>query len=397
MGDTYEEVTSESWGSRLKGSCGSVVFGVIVVFASIGALIWNESNLVAARKALDEGEYLVQELPSITVVDKTFDNRLVHLTGLARTSSLVEDPDFGVSLSSTLKLQRSVEMYQWLRSKEVEQKKKAGGSVETITTYTYSQEWVNYLVDSSDFKEGYENPTSMPFHDFIDTADPITLGAFTLPKEVCDNINSYVPLSTSPKLADIPEATKSISSSIISVYHNTGFYFGNGTDASPKVGDVRVFFSQIPAQNISIVARQTGNTFSRYKVSNGRTILIVKEGTFSADAMFEDANNTLTMLTWLIRLGAFAAMWIALQLLAEPLVVFADVLPILGNCVEGITCAVSGLVAFTISLVTIAVAWLVFRPFFSLALLGVAGAIGFAVATLRRRSRKNGYDEVLNV
>ena len=395
MADTYEQVTTESWGSRLRGSGRTVCFGAVFVMASIAVLIYNESNLVAERKALEESESLVQEVPSIATVDTSMENDLIHASGLATTTDTVQDNVFGISLTNTLKLKRSVEMYQWFRTTHVEKTKKTGGSVETKTTYTYSKKWVHYLVSSEQYKIGYENPTSMPFEYMVDVANPITFGGFTLPSKVLDKIQTYAALSTPLSLDTVPEATKSFSN--VSFYENKGFYAGSGSAVNPMVGDVRVAFQQIPAQNISIVARQTGTSLDEYTTSNDREILLVKTGTYTAEAMFDGAHSSLTTMAWIIRFAASIVMWVALELMAEPLVVFADVLPILGNCVQGLAYIVSGLVAFCISLITIALAWLFFRPIFSLALFGTAAIIGVAISMLRRRrGTKDGYDEIKN-
>ena len=391
---SYEEVTTESWGSRLRSSLGTVLGAGAVVLISIGGLVWNESNLVSMRKALDESESLVQELPSIAEVDSKYEDRLVHLTGLVTTPSSVEDAIFGVSLSNTLKLKRSVEMYQWSESKHVKTKKKTGGSTEKTTTYSYDKKWLHYVENSDQFnRAGYENPESIPFQDLVDVADPISLGIFTLPEEVYNKIHGFEVLSPPPSLTNIPESTKNTTAKI-TIYEDQGFYIGEGDSSNPIVGDVRVTFSQIPSKNITIVARQTGNSFGEYTTSNDREILLVEDGKLSTNEMFDKANSEMTTLAWIIRLVAFGAMWMAFAAMAEPLVVFADVLPILGSCVGGIVQVVSGLLAFLVSLVTIALAWLFFRPLFSLALFGIAAAVAIGLSMLRGRKKDQGYEEV---
>jgi len=58
-----------------------------------------------------------------------------------------------------------------------------------------------------------------------------------------------------------------------------------------------------------------------------------------------------------------------------PLSVIADVVPFIGTIVGAGTSIISFIIALPISLITIAVAWLFFRPVLAIMLLILAGAI----------------------
>jgi hypothetical protein len=72
-------------------------------------------------------------------------------------------------------------------------------------------------------------------------------------------------------------------------------------------------------------------------------------------------------------------------MLMKPVAVLADVVPFLGSLVEMGSFLVSLLVAATLSLVTISVAWLFYRPLLTVGLLLVAGGLTYAFLTLRRQ------------
>ena len=91
-------------------------------------------------------------------------------------------------------------------------------------------------------------------------------------------------------------------------------------------------------------------------------------------------------MTWLFRLAGFLAMYIGLGMVLKPLSVLADVLPILGDIVGIGTSIVSGLIAFVCSLVTIAIAWVLYRPVLGIALL-VLAALGVALLVVARKAK----------
>ena len=68
-------------------------------------------------------------------------------------------------------------------------------------------------------------------------------------------------------------------------------------------------------------------------------------------------------------------MFFGLSMVFKPLSVLADVLPILGDLVEMGMGFVAGLIALVCSLITIAVAWIFFRPVLGIILLVIAGAL----------------------
>jgi hypothetical protein len=91
------------------------------------------------------------------------------------------------------------------------------------------------------------------------------------------------------------------------------------------------------------------------------------------------------VLTWVLRLVGFAMMWIGLVVALNPLKVLADVVGILGDLAGVGIGLVSGLVAVVLSLATIAVAWLFYRPVLGIGLLTVAAAGVWWFTRLRKK------------
>ncbi len=69
-----------------------------------------------------------------------------------------------------------------------------------MTTYTYNKKWASSPIDSGDFKhpEGHENPGAMLAEGEAFTAAEVTLGAFTVPKGIVDQMSGDEPLVPKP-------------------------------------------------------------------------------------------------------------------------------------------------------------------------------------------------------
>ena len=81
-------------------------------------------------------------------------------------------------------------------------------------------------------------------------------------------------------------------------------------------------------------------------------------------------------------------MYVGLSMVFRPLSVLADVLPILGDIVGMGTGLVAGVIALICALVTIAIAWIFYRPVLAIALLVAAGALVFFIIKKKAEAKK---------
>ncbi|MBN1269133.1 MAG: TMEM43 family protein [Kiritimatiellae bacterium] len=369
--DRITEVTRESWFSRIGGAVKGIVVGFILFAVAFPLLFWNEGRAVKRYKTLKEGSGAVVSVTADTV-DPANAGKLVHMAGRADTEATLKDPVFGVS-ANALRLNRNVEMYQWKESSESKTKKKLGGGTETTRTYTYSKTWSDRLIDSADFKEptGHQNPGSKPYESTELVAEQVRLGAFMLSPSLVRQISNFEPLPAAGD-TELPEALKGKAS-----LHGGGLYLG-ADPASPQVGDTRISFEVARPTEVSLIAEQAGATFAPYKTKAGGSLEMLETGVHTAEAMFQQAQESNRILTWMLRLAGFVLMLIGLNMMLKLLSVLADVLPILGNIVGAGTGLISFLLAAILSLITIAIAWIVFRPLLGIILIAVA--IGLIVA-----------------
>jgi len=367
--NTFTEITSTGWLSRIGDSIKGVLVGVIMIIASFPVLFINEGCAVKTRKTLDQGSKEVISLQS-TTVDAANEGKLVHLTGDATSQQVLKDPQLNVSVKA-LKLHRKVEMYQWEEDESSETKKKLGGGKETTTTYTYNKVWKEGRIDSSAFNQAskYSNP-ALKISSETWTANPIHVGEFTLDSGLVGQLNAFTPIHLEPSATQSPTAKPGTPRIINGVY-----YLGNNPD-SPQIGDLRITLQQIPTPTeVSLVARQMGKSFQPFTGKSGVTIEMIDVGKHSAAAMFEEAQKNNKIRTWIVRLLGFVLMFFGFSMLFQPLSVVADVLPIAGTIVGAGTGIISFLIATIFSLSTIAVAWIFYRP-----LVGIPLLIGAGVA-----------------
>jgi hypothetical protein len=378
--DSFTEVTSQSWFGRIGGAIKGVLIGAVLVILSIVALFWNEGRAVKRYKTLKEGGGAVVSVP-VERVDSANEGKLVHVTGRADTKATLTDPVFGISANALI-LKRSAQMYQWKEESKKTTKKKVGGGTTTTTTYNYRKTWSDHVIDSSNFKnpEGHDNPGTMPHSSDEWISEDVSLGAFRLTPSLVRKIGGGEALSVGGD-AKVPAALPATAK-----IHGGGFYIGKDP-ASPKVGDIRVSFKVVTPTDVSVIAQQVRETFEPYRAKAGGTIELLQRGTHSSDAMIQKAQESNKRLTWILRVVGFIVMLVGWNMIFRPLSVLADVLPLLGSIVG----AGTGLVAFMLSvglwLVTVAIAWIVYRPLLGGILIAAAVA-SIVVMTMKIRSKK---------
>jgi len=380
----YTEVTTQGWFSRIANALVGLLFGLLLFIVSFPLLFWNEGRAVDRFNALEEGSGAVVSISS-EKIDAANDQELVHLTGFANTDETLSDTEFGVS-ENALRLRREVQIYQWQESTSTKKRKKLGGGEETITTYSYEKTWNDELIDSSRFrKSGYDNPQNITFKSQSNMAQKVSLGAYNLTSSLVGKIRNYQAVSIDPSTnTSLPTNTN---------HYNGGFYVGENPE-TPKIGDLKVSFSKVAPQQVSVVAQQTGDSFNSYTTSNGGSILLLQSGEVSAQAMFETAVTENTILTWVLRGAGLLCMFIGLTLFFRPISVFADVVPLFGDIAGAGIGLVSLMLAITLSAITIAIAWVVFRPIIGISLLLIAVAALWLVKSKLKLARTRKKSDV---
>ncbi len=360
MSDSVTEVTHQTWFGRLANSVLGVLFGFLIYLGMFVLLFWNEGRAVKTHQDLEEGKHRVVEAP-VDRVDAQFEGKLVHMVGPISTTETLRDEN-QVQVNA-IKLKRVVEMYQWTESKSTRKRKRVGGGETTETTYTYHREWVNHPVSSGNFHDkSHVNPGGFPVSNNTWNANEVRFGAFRLSPELLQMVNNFeqFPLN---REATPPAGFRR---------HEQGFYRGQDPD-NATIGDVRVHYEVVRPGPVSVIAAQRGDSFGPFTLDSGRKQEMLTVGEHTAEAMYEAAEKMNQLIAWALRGGGFLGMWIGLMMMAAPLSVLLDVIPLFGNIVQWGTGAMAFVLAVVSAAIGIAVAWFFYHPL--IAIVAVVAAI----------------------
>ena len=174
---TVTETTTTSWTSRIGDSFKGIVTGLVLVVAAIALLFWNEGRTLHRYQDL-AGASEACVAASADSINPENNGKPVYMTGEMKTEEILTDSVFPAVSVNAIKLNRTVEMYQWQEHQSTKTQKKLGGGEETVTTYSYSKGWFSQPINSSSFKEaGHDNP-AMDLESEDTSAVTATLGAF---------------------------------------------------------------------------------------------------------------------------------------------------------------------------------------------------------------------------
>lgn len=377
--DSFTETTRTSWLSRIGSSIKGVLAGLILIIVACVLLFWNEGRAVQTAQSLAEGSGLVIDVDPGRV-DSANEGKLVHVSGDLKTATGVRDPEFGVSTDG-VRLERTVEMYQWKEESRSETRKNLGSSEETVTTYSYVREWSSSRNDSSKFRrpEGHNNPEMRYRHAAVVARDA-TLGAFRPGAPVLSQLAAEQEVRVEPAMATALRGR--VGGPVQAI--DGRFYLG--ADAgTPRVGDLRISFALAPQGPVSVIGQQAGSDFTEYQTKAGDRLLMVKSGTVSAAAMFKSALEENRILTWILRFIGTVVMYIGFALILKPLVVVADVVPLIGNILGAGAGLVALLCTAVLAPVIIATAWFWYRPLVSLVAIAIGAALAYGIKTLAAR------------
>jgi len=374
-------ITRRNVFQRLGDSIKGILVGLLLIVIAFPVLFLNEGRAVKTAKSLQEGAAAVVSV-SADIVDPANEGALVHVIATVEVSEALADDTFGITVHSATGLKRTVEMFQWREDSTTQTRTSVGGTEERVTTYSYRQEWSSSLIRSSNFNDpSYRNPTEMPYPQMTLHPSTASFGAFQLTRAHLARFTSFQPIHLTDEHLDAVPASARAGFRI----HN-GALFRGADPASPAVGDVRITFSQAPAGAATVVGRQTGDSFTQYPTQAGRQLLFVRSGVAAADEVFSDAMAANTFLTWVLRFVGGLLMFFGFTMIFKPLSVVASVLPIAGSIVATGTGIVAFLISASVSLVVIAIAWIVYRPLLGIGLLVVAGAMVFGLKKVWKKA-----------
>lgn len=352
-----QEVTTQSWGTRLKNAVFGVLFGTILIIGAIYFIFVNEKTGLHTSQSLKQ---TAQEVRSIAnaPIDPQNDLHVVHFSGEATTKDILKDPFLNIS-ENAIRLLRKVEMFQWKEESETKSEDNLGGSQTKTTTYNYHQDWFSDVINSSRFHEpaGHQNPNSIPITSATWQAQQVMVGDFKLPKQLIGQIEGL----TNVNLDKVDKTN------LQTVLHGTVSQYGDyiyvgENPRQPAVGDLRISETMALPQMVSIIAQQRGKTLQAYVPPAGKPVALLVSGEQSPQDMIQNALRENNIRTWLIRAATLLALFIGFALILQPIVVLSDVVPLFGRIVGIGTGIIAFICGVTLWAAATAIAWFTFRP-----------------------------------
>lgn len=380
------EYETEGWFSRIADSIKGIFGGLAIFFLAMPIIFWNECRAVDRAQDLEFGLGSVVTAKA-DKVDSGNEGKLVHVVGDIKVNETLNDKTFGISANG-LALDRKVEMYQWKQNVDETSKKKAGGKKVKKKEYSYEQVWSSTLLDSSKYKDAKyknSNPGTMPYKSESTNAKNASLGAYKLTSSTMSGLGQSEQLEiTKDDLKGMPANVQKTAK-----LEDGGIYLGNDP-LKPQIGDIRITFSVRKPTTATVIGGQYGQelkAFTHKKLND--PLVLTTNGSKTPAEMFQDAQDSNTMLTWVIRLVTFLMMFGGLAAVFKPLSVIADLIPFIGSIVGTATSIIAFLISAPVWLLCVAAAWIVARPLVGILLLVGAGlligGLVFAAITFNKK------------
>jgi len=363
-------------------------FGILLFISAFPLILYNESRAVSTAAMLSEAREAVHFAVQDSV-DRANEGKLVHVTADMKTS-VMRDSALGVE-ADTVVLDRNVEMFQWEEEEETSREKdpRTGEEFEEKRTY-YKETWSSSHINSRHFKDSYnyDNPSYWPLEELSQKAQPIVAGAYTFSPNLEDLVTANADLIVNnckaPKGLDgYYSWSRDCSSRWCRCYPQGNMIYFSSRH-SPQIGDIRVHYRYRRGKEVSILAKQKGNMLGTWTASNGKTLLLLEDEDVSADEMIDSAVSSNNLMTWGLRFLGWFFMFVGLQCAVSPILNLVSMFPLIGGFLSGLlsigTTVAIFLLSLSLTLITVAMGWLVARPLTSVLLL----AIGIAPIYLTR-------------
>jgi hypothetical protein len=375
MSDGFTSVQSVGILRRLGQSVVAMVFGIACIVGSVFLLNWNERHAVTVARGLAEATAAVVEADAGTV-NPANERHLVHVVGRMAPTATVSDPAFGSAGLDVLRIERTVEMYQWRENESTSSSTSFGGTRTTTTSYSYQKVWSTAAIDGAHFHEPQHNHVNppMPIRSLTSTNNDVRLGAYRVEPAITSALGEFTPIP--PLTGFAPDQG----------YRVDGDYLYRGeSSAGPQIGDLRIKFGTVSAETVSVLAAQAGGRLAPYRAPNGYQVALALPGVMSADALITAKRHEESLQTWMWRGGGFLLMLVGFRFAMDPLAVVASI--VLGEAAGYGAGAIAFLLAMPLTALTIAIFWFGHRPVFGVGLIVGAILLATAVHVLRQRRR----------
>lgn len=350
---------------EFKRSWLTSIVGFLLFAVGIWLLTWNEGRAVHHAHSLDEAFNNVIAINPYDRLKPEYEGRLIHVSGPLIVEEPLTEPDYGISIQS-VKLKRRVQMYQWVEERVQRDYAELSMPQDSDNSdYYYLTEWRDRLVDSRSFyiRHGHENPTNIPLKSVVHISPSVRVGQFALGTDLKEKFSNYVEVTGDER----PERKD--------IKLHVGLYYHCNDVWNPEVGDIRVqfYYAGISGEVVSVVGKQEDGILVPYTTSRNHQVLLLRQGALSISQMFNEEKSDAYYETWKYRVTGVFVLYAAFVCLKRLLKIFVCGFSSLRSIVpQEITSSTNLALAVSVSLVVIATAWFVYRPWLGAALIMAA-------------------------
>lgn len=428
------EVSHENICTRAGNSVCTMCCGTLLVPLCILLIFWNENDAVVNYATVD----MLHKADVMATCEPQQSSNGKLVFGSCRVSApdLSKSDDLPSQLQPFLKafpgtqISWKTEIYQYKESSsEVCHKDSTGGKTCT-KTYSCDLDWSDSEVDSGGFEcSGYHDNTGHGLPVGFGSSGSVNAkkGSVVLSQSGSSTSHGFI-LDTNLQLqfpsVSMENTIQSYSQGWTQWYGRAGGqlsprmlqangkYLTTYYKGAPQLGDLRISFSGRFAEEVTVAAKQLpssnhiaslgpwpSQTFGWFG-KHTKPVEKLYEGELSLDGFVTRWTSEVTAQLWMIRFLGLIIMVIAFEMIVQPLSVAADLLrtidmctcglgSILDNAAQCVLHTAAFVLAVVVTLLTVAVAWLVARPFYAILMLVLAVAVFLCPAYMRKSQARD--------
>lgn len=209
--------------------------GALLMFAAIVLLASTAQSLITYRMIAGRHGGETLDLGSNAILQAGQHGRMARMVATPRVIESPMDHDFNQRVNTPV-LIRVVEMFEWRE-------------LHITSDVSYQLDWVDHPLDSTHFEQPdrHINPASFPLAGREFDAPHVQMGDFELSPELVHALPSLVPVK--------PD-TKSLPPNLAASFSPFENYLTTSAQpGSPRLGDVRVSWQQVPLREMTVLAR----------------------------------------------------------------------------------------------------------------------------------------------
>ncbi len=293
---TFTETTTTWYWTRIWNSIKRVFFWILFIIASSILLWWNEWKSVDIEKSLNEWQKITIKVDSNSI-NKSLEWKLVYVNWEIKGQNILKDNLSNIE-SKAIKLERKVEMYQWIEHKNTKHHDNTWWSHTTTNTYTYNTKWSDKIENSNSYKEiWHENPNIIKFWS-ASYINNNKIWIYNISEEFIKKLNTDTNIQLIQK--DVNKF-KILNKEKNAQLEWNYIYLWTWSSINPNIWDIRISYNEISEWEYSLVWKQEWDSIKNYTSSNWNDITLIEKWNVSIENIFTKAKNDNKTMTWIIR------------------------------------------------------------------------------------------------